>query len=363
MSTVFERNFRLFFKSPIFFTQNELSEDIPADGTVKQLLRRRAARLGKHPHELGDRRFQRHAARLQEFPARTQPSADGILVHCAPLPLDLRGEHRRLSAPQKAREPQKEGVVLVIGKPARPERFDDQPVAMRVEIVEDLRAQSGDHLQDKDVLVERVKKDGRALRFGIFDIVKGSALAHDGDGGEIDARKGVVTACARLFGARPQNDAAVEHDAHAKGALIRAEQEGVRQIAARIGIARISGPLRARQNDGFGCILHEIGERGGGVRHRVRPVRDDKAVVRPVMLFDDARDRQPMHGVDISAVQIEGLDGIHLAHVSDFRHAAQQLLGRERGREPLFRLLGGDRASRSDQKDLLFHQCNNSAMS
>ena len=353
---------RFLKKITTFFSKNIFSgrlkgrsEEIPFDGAVKERCRRLAARLRERPHEFGDGRLQRHAARLQNAAARAQTSADGVFVESASLSLHLRGEHRRLSKRQKMCKTGAEGVVFVVGQPARAKGLDDEPVAVRVQIVEDLRAQPRDHLEHEHVLIERMIESGRACGFCVLDIIEGLSLAHDGDSGEIDARKGVVAARARLFGARAQNDVAVKDDAYAERPIVRREQKGVRKIGAGVRIARVGGALRAREHDGLIRALNEVGERRGGICHGVRAVRHDKAVVRRIAFLDDAGDLQPVYAVDVGAVQIEGLDGVHLADFTHFWDACKQLLGRERGRKSLRGLLGGDRASRCDHQYLLFH--------
>ena len=200
-----------------------------------------------------------------------------------------------------------------------------------------------------------MKETRRALRLFLLNIIKGLAVAHDGGSGKIDARKGVETSGARLFRARAENDVAVEHDMHARRAVVRAVKEGVREVAAGVGIARVDGFLRPRQHDGLRAVLDEIGQRGGGVRHRIRSVRDDEAVELRVTFFDDARDGEPMSAADVGAVEIERLDGGHGAGARDLGYAVEQFFGGEFGFQPVSPVAGGDRSSGCDH-EYFFHR-------
>ena len=165
--------------------------------------------------------------------------------------LGLGSENGRFAARYKARKSGEEGVVFVIREAARAERFDHEPVAARVEIVEDVGVQPRYHLEHEHVFVEHMVELRRAARLFILYIIERPAVAHDGHGGEVDAGEGVERASARLSGARSQNHVAVKNYAHAESPIIRTEQKGVGKIAARVGIARIYRLLRAGQNYWF----------------------------------------------------------------------------------------------------------------
>ena len=206
-----------------------------------------------------------------------------------------------------------------------------RPVILIREVGKDGGIEAGRHLEDEHAVVQLVQKDGHPARFFAAEIVEGLAVAHDGDRGEIHARKGVVAARPRLFGAGTQNDVAVEHDANAERPVVRAEAEGIKEVAAGIRIAKISGLLRPRQDDGLSAPLDEVGKRRRGIGHRIRAVRHHKAVEGAVVLLDDGSDLQPVGIVDVRAVQIEGLHRLHRAELSDLGHAGQELLRSERG--------------------------------
>lgn len=75
-----------------------------------------------------------------------------------------------------------------------------------------------------------------------------------------------------------ENDAAVEHDHHA-AQIGHGAAERIGQIRLGIRVFKHDGLLCARQDDGLGGILNEIGQRRGCIGHGVRAVGDDEAVI------------------------------------------------------------------------------------
>ena len=85
--------------------------------------------------------------------------------------------------------------------------------------------------------------------------------------------------------------------------------------------------MRTRQNDGLGRILDQIRERGGGISQCVRAVRNDESVVFRIVFLNNSRERQPMRGADVGAVDMEGLNGIQFANGFCLGNVAEQILG------------------------------------
>ena len=99
-------------------------------------------------------------------------------------------------------------------------------------------------------------------------------------------------------------------------------------------------------------MLYEVRERGGGIRHGVRAVRDDESVVRLVIFFDDARKLQPMAGREIGAVEIKRLNGFNVALRRDLGHMVEQIARGDDGLQSAAHVFRGDRAARCDHEYL-----------
>ena len=130
---------------------------------------------------------------------------------------------------------------------------------------------------------------------------------------------------------------AVEHDVCAAGAVVRRVGERLVQIAPRVAVRLLDRFLRARKDDGLQVALHKVRHRRRGVGHRIRAVRDHKAVVLRVAVADDLREMHPLPPAHVRAVQAVRLHGVDRAHRADLRHGVQKLLRGDRRRQGRFR--------------------------
>ena len=145
----------------------------------------------------------------------------------------------------------------------------------------------------------------------------------------------------------------VKDDVHAARAVVAGVEEGVAQVLARVGVLVEDRLLRASDDNGLGVVLDEVRERGGGIGHRVRAVREDEAVIRIVVRAHARRHLQPVAAVDVRAVAVHELHGVDAAQLLELRHLGQQLLRGELRRESVGRRLGRDRAAGGDHKNML----------
>ena len=223
---------------------------------------------------------------------------------------------------------------------------------MRLEVVENASVDAGDELEHEHAGVEPVIKARRAVNV-LPDIIHELPAAQNGRLRIVDARKGVVAFRAHLACARAENDLVVKDDVHAACAVVAGVEKGVAQVLARVGVLIEDRLLRAGDDDGLGVVLDEVRERGGGIGHRVRAVREDKAVIRIVVRAHARRHLQPVAAVDVRAVAIHELHGVDAAQLLELRHLGQQLLGGELRRESVGRRFGRDRAAGGNHKNML----------
>ena len=117
----------------------------------------------------------------------------------------------------------------------------------------------------------------------------------------------------------------VEDDGHPRQVLRRAA-EGIGKVVLGIRGVKADGLLRAGEDDGLGTALNEIAQRSGGIGHGIRPVGDDKAVVKIIPLLNAPGHHQPVLGGNAGAVQIQKLDALHPADLPNGGNVGEQLL-------------------------------------
>ena len=158
---------------------------------------------------------------------------------------------------------------------------------------------------------------------------------------------------AHFAGARTENDHMIEHDMHAARCVVAGIQERVEQILPRVGIPKRDAFLRSRDHDGLAVILNQVGKRGGGVSHRVRSVRDDKAVVAVIRIENTARHLQPVLRGDVRAVEIHQLHGVARAKPGKLRNERRDILAAQLRRQAAAGVDRRDGAAGRDQQNPL----------
>ena len=148
-------------------------------------------------------------------------------------------------------------------------------------------------------------------------------------------------------GARAKNQLAVEADV-CPGDALTSGFDGAGEVDFGIGERRAEGQLAAGQDDGLGLPKEHVGQRGGGVAHRIRAVGNDNAVAGLHGAVNGVGKLRPLFRLNVA--------GIHREHVHrQERHAVaagdafRQFFGMERRRESIWRLAAGDCSARSQQ--------------
>ena len=168
----------------------------------------------------------------------------------------------------------------------------------------------------------------------------------------IDAGKGLEALGAGLLGPGPQDHPAVEHDRDPRQVLRRAA-EGVRQICLGIRGIKSDGSLGAGQHNRLRTTLDQIAQGRRRIRHGVRAVGDNKAVIAAVVVPDTGGDLQPVSRGHVGAVQVQQLEAVHAADVRDPGNMGEQLLRGQLRRKAAVRHVRGDGAASADQQNLL----------
>ena len=223
---------------------------------------------------------------------------------------------------------------------------------MGLEVVENAGVDAGDELEHEHAGVEPVVKLWQAYDM-LRDVIHDLPAAQDGRLGVVDAGKGIVALRAHLARAGAENDLVVKDDVHAAGAVVAGIEKGIAQVLARVGVLVEDRLLRAGDDDGLGVILNQVRQGRRRVGHRVRAVREDKAVVSVIVLAHAGRHLQPVAAVDVRAVAVHELHGVDPAQLLKLRYLGKELTGGELRREPVGRLLGRDRAAGGDHEDVL----------
>ena len=223
---------------------------------------------------------------------------------------------------------------------------------MGLEVVKNAGVDAGDELEHEHAGGEPVVKLRRACDV-LRDVIHDLPAAQDGRLGVVNARKGVVALRAHLARAGAEDDLVVKDDVHTAGAVVAGVEKGVAQVLARIGVLIEDRLLRAGDDDGLGVILNQVRQGRRRVGHRVRAVREDKAVVSVIVPAHAGRHLQPVAAVDVRAVAVHELHGVDPAQLLELRHLGKELLGGELRREPVGRLLGRDRAAGGDHENML----------
>ena len=240
-----------------------------------------------------------------------QVEADVIDGQIAALVLHLRRHDDGLFGLHGLTQDALEAAALIGRQAADAEALDDDGVVMLEQVRQHAAVRAGDHFHERDALTELVIEHGRG-KGGRADIFHQEAVLQHGQLRIVDAGEGLQADGARFACTGAENDAAVEHDHHA-AQIGHGAAERIGQIRLGIRVFKHDGLLRARQDDGLGGILDEIGQRRGCIGHGVRAVGDDEAVIFLIVGADGAGDRQPVRGSHIRRVDGKQLFAGHAA--------------------------------------------------
>ena len=151
----------------------------------------------------------------------------------------------------------------------------------------------------------------------------------------------------RFDGARAKNQLAVEADV-CPGNALTSGFDSAGEVDFGIGEGCAEGQLAAGQDDGLRLTQQHVGQRGGGVAHRIRAVGNDDAVAGLHGAVNGVGKLRPLFRLNVA--------GIHREHVHrQERHAVaasdalRQFIGMERRRQTVRRLAAGDCSARSQQ--------------
>ena len=278
------------------------------------------------------------------------------LVHAQVAALfgHLRGHDQR--APRVHPSEDGAAVVAVVGDAPDAERLQDDGIVVALEQVEDARIHLGRHLEHEHALVEAIVRarrspDARARRRRPRP--HDALAAHERDLGEVHAGERVEAHRALLARPRAGYHRAAEHHRHVARAIVGREQQALVQVELRIGEGTGHRLLRAGQHDGLRAALHQVGQRGGRVGHRVGAVQHHEPVVGVVGVHDLVADAHPVGRAHVRAVDVHGLHHVEVAHIRDLGHVARQLLAAQRRRQAASVLDRCDGAARRHQQYLL----------
>ena len=180
----------------------------------------------------------------------------------------------------------------------------------------------------------------------------------DGRGVEVDlctpdAAEGVVGEGVNFLCGVAVNDASAERDHDARMSAERGAR-GEAQICLCIRACRAERPLRPREDDRAVDMLKHIVEGGGGVRHGIRAVGDNDAVVCLTAVGNAPGDLLPVRWGDVGRVEGEEVERLH-SGVFQTHRGAQVVCG-ECGTQTAFRFPRSNGAARGDQQNF-FHEC------
>ena len=180
----------------------------------------------------------------------------------------------------------------------------------------------------------------------------------DGRGIEVDlctpnAAEGIVGEGVNFLCGVAVNDASAERDHDARMSAERGARSEA-QILLRIRAVPAEWTLRTREDDGAVDMLKHIVECGGGVRHRIRAVGDNDAVVCLATVCDAPGDLLPVRWGDVGRVEGEEVERLH-SGVFHAHRGAQVVCG-ECGTQTVFRFPRSNGTACGDQQDF-FHEC------
>ena len=132
------------------------------------------------------------------------------------------------------------------------------------------------------------------------------------------------------MGARSHNDRAAKHNGHVARVVVGGVEQRLVQVELGIGEGVRHGLLRAREHDGLGTALDEVGEGCRRVCHGVRAVQHHKAVVVVVGLHDRCSYALPVAGAHVCRVDVHGLNDIQVTQAACLRNVACKFLAGER---------------------------------
>ena len=339
-----------------FFAANlSMIKCIKIDLTVEPLLElvEALAVLGQQPHHLGDDRLNGHVMGFQETEAVLDPFAHLVNAHIAALVGDLSGQDQDFVGLVVVAQPLGKGVHQPLRDAAHAKAFHDHTVVMLKDGRDQLGAQAGSQLEQKDFGVERPAKLHRAGGPGRGDIPHQPVALHQRQRREVDRRKGVIADGLVLFGAGARDDMPAEHHHHAPAPGVQRTDHAVPQVFLGVGDLIGDGLLGACQDDGLVGVLNEVRKGRRRVGQRIGAVADDEAIVEGVILLHSPGHHEPVLGAQVGAVDAAQRQCLGAAELLQLRQVGQQLLAGKDGLEPLGRAYTGNGAARGDKKQAL----------
>ena len=132
------------------------------------------------------------------------------------------------------------------------------------------------------------------------------------------------------MGARPHNDRAAKHNGYVVRVVVGGVEQRLVQVELGVSEGVCHGLLRAREHNGLGAALDEVGEGRRRVGHGVRAVQHHKAVVVVVGIHDRGGDALPVARAHVGRVDVHGLNDVQVTQAARLRNVASQLLAGER---------------------------------
>ena len=147
---------------------------------------------------------------------------------------------------------------------------------------------------------------------------------------------------------------AVHHGVYARPS-VRSDTEGIEQIARGIRTVGAHRQHGAGEDERTVKIRQQTGEQRGGIRKRIRAVRQNKAVVVCAVVPDRARHVQTILGGDIGRVKLHQIERIDLAQSGERGKRIQKRGTVQCGGQPGGRFAAGDGAAGGKHEDMFSH--------
>ena len=232
--------------------------------------------------------------------------------------------------------------TLALWDAADAKGLENHGVIVGPQRVEDPRPQARGETYHNHVLIQAlvdarppIRPHHRRARPGdghsLSTLADDAVAADDGRQRVVYAGKRIEAHGALLVGARSHNDRAAKHDGHVMRVVVGGVEQRLVQVELGVGEGVRHGLLRAREHDGLGTALDEIGEGSRRVCHGVRAVEHHKAVVVVVGVHDCGGNALPVAGAHVGRVDVHGLNNVQVTHATRLRNIASQLLARKCG--------------------------------
>ena len=177
----------------------------------------------------------------------------------------------------------------------------------------------------------------------------------------VNARKCIIAFRKLFFCTGSCDDLAAENNDRSVCPRMGSETKAVQKIGARICDRKINGFLRTGHNDRFPVILDQIRKCRRCIRHRIRPVTDDKSIIILILFLNQFRQCNPVFRTHIRTVERKRRFRIDRTEFSRSRNILQKLIRRDLRRKSLFRIFGCNGSTCRYQK-YFFHPIPPNAM-